>query len=86
MTTDWRKLNGVPVLAAREGRRRKRVKDRPLAEMVAEYLALGKEIIKCPTKWANGSHARWEIDCLFNGVVPPKGGRGDSDAGTGGRG
>ena len=53
MTTDWRKLNGVPVLAAREGRRRKRVKDRPLSEMVSEYLAKGGKITKGPTLYVD---------------------------------
>jgi hypothetical protein len=64
VTTDWRKLNGVPVLAAREGRRRQRVNDRPVADLVAEYLAKGGKITKCEPKW---------VTCRFD-VIDGSGG------------
>lgn len=69
MKTNWRKLNGIPVLAAREGRRRKRVKDRPLAEMVAEYLAKGGQVTVGEPKWANGATRDWTGTQLLNGWV-----------------
>ena len=69
---NWRKLNGTAVLAAREKRRRQRVKDRPLAEMVAEYLAKGGTITVGEAKWAACSRLVMDsVERLYNGYVPP---------------
>ncbi len=70
---NWRKLNGIAVLAAREKRRRRRVKDRPLADMVAEYLASGGKITVGETKWVDGAEMRPFTDVQWHdGWVAPR--------------
>jgi hypothetical protein len=40
-----------------KSKRRRRVQNRPVEELVAEYLARGGEIIKCPPVWVGPSSA-----------------------------